>query len=374
MQAFLDTDDREGLEDGGSRRGLIWATPQQLPLARAVADRAGLRIASLGGPTAGDLRGIAEEMGVEHVDDVRSAIASAVPSGRSGIDLVWLLTTRGLGGGALEADASTIAAAQARGVRVATLEPIPASALDLATGGWMRERHGVAPIDGVRFVPLVRTGRAFRELGDLLGEFGRIRTIGVEACCNPSEGTLGARLFSAMELVHSLMGVPELIESGYGWPGHASALHLLPGDSMRDLEGDLGASLRFADGRVASVLCSNHSGRWDRRIVLLGEGGRMTVTDSCIEWIGPEGETVEHTELDQPQDSGSGTTDLNPARCPAVHAIADSLGRLVDPAVPPDPPIESGIVLAMGQAALLSARTGQGESPAMIHRLAGGDG
>ena len=50
----------------------------------------------------------------------------------------------------------------------------------------------------------------------------------------------------------------------------------------------------------------------------------------------------------------------------AVGAIADAIVRLLDARAQASAPVDLAGVLAIGEAALLSARTGQGESPSTI--------
>src|SRR5690606_29923013 len=124
------------------------------------------------------------------------------------------------------------------------------------------------------------------------------------------------------------------------------------------------ASLRFDDGRTASLVASDHAGRWNRTVTLLGEGGRLRLFDDGFEWIDPGGEKV---------DSSRASTREAPGAWGAheVAAIADDLSRRLDPAIPAVGPVDHASVLALCQATLLSARTGQCESPASIHRMTG---
>jgi len=51
------------------------------------------------------------------------------------------------------------------------------------------------------------------------------------------------------------------------------------------------------------------------------------------------------------------------------RVIARALSQLMDPAMPRPTPCDTAGILAVGQAALLSARTGQTESPATIRQI-----
>src|SRR5690606_34829516 len=151
-------------------------------------------------------------------------------------------------GGTSSADAEVLRAAHARGLKIATLEPIPASALDLVSAGWLDEESGLRPVDVIRLVPLPRLAAPFRQAEDVLESFGHVRTIMVESWSTPQEGTLGARIYGSLALLASLIGEPETIDAAYVAPNHGKAVHELPRESLRDLAGDLAATLRFADG------------------------------------------------------------------------------------------------------------------------------
>ena len=70
------------------------------------------------------------------------------------------------------------------------------------------------------------------------------------------------KAFRFREAFLSLLGEPETIDAAYIAPGHGKGVHALPGESLRGLEGDLTANLRFADGRAAGLAVSNQGARW----------------------------------------------------------------------------------------------------------------
>ncbi len=270
-----------------------------------------------------------------------------------------LIASPGEFGAAGSRDAAAIESARARGAIVATLEPIPGGVLELGSGDWTRAQHGVRPIDAVQLLPRLRQGRAMRLAADALDAFGRIRVLQVESVCRVEHGSLAARLLDAMDLVHALMGAPETIDAVYVGP-NASGVHAAPGDSLRDLHGDLTINCRFADGRAATALVSDQAPRWERSLSIFGVEGRLTIDEDSLAWANPAGEVFD-TQRVEPSLDELGLT-------PEVAAIADAILALVGASSPP-PPIDHEALLAMAQAALLSARTGQGESPAMFRKL-----
>lgn len=319
---------------------------------------AGVAIGAAGSPIRGHSNAVATELQTKPLDDLRAMLASAEA------DLVLIGDPGGFGTGANQDDAGAVQAARARAVKVATMEPIPGAALDLVSGGWQSSSGGLSAADAIRFCPLARLAGPFREATEVLQNFGHIRTVAVEAWCSPRDGSLGARLYSGLELILGLLGEPESVDAAYVFPGHGQGVHALPGESLRGLHGDLTANLRFADGRAASLVASDQGGRWNRTATLVGPTGRLRIFDDGFEWIGPDG-----AKLDQSRPAAR-KRGSEPEVPHAVAAIAESLTRMLDPGVPDPGPADHASILAAGQAALLSARTGQAESPATIKRMA----
>jgi predicted dehydrogenase len=339
------------------RRIAVWLEPAQCGLVRDVAAAAGVGIAIAGSPARGHSHGVASELGSEPSDDLRAILASA------DVDLVWIASPGPFGVGGGSGDAEAVLAAHARGVKVAASEPVPASALDLFSGLWLDAGIAMRPADIVRFIPAPRGSLAMRHADDVLANFGEIRSIAVETWSSRAEGSLGARIFEGLALIASLLGEPEKIDAAYAAPTHGTGVHGLPGESLRDLSGDICACMRFADGRAASLVASDQGGRWNRTITILGPAGRLRIFDDGLEWIGPTGQRTD--EMRPPHLRGDAPVSH------AVSAIAESLTRMLDPAAPDPAPLDHATILSMAQAILLSARTGEAESPGTIKRMVG---
>lgn len=340
----------------GSRKAVVWLGPEQVGLARAVARAAELEIVGAGSAAKGMSGHVAAELGTKQVDDLRAALATAA------CDLVWIAAPGAFGAGSGHEDASAVARAHGRGVKIASLEPIPGAALDLVSGAWTAEPPAISPASLVRLCPLGRHWGALRDAAEVVAAFGEAATVCAESWCTPVEGTLGARLYGCLELVHGVMGEPETIEAAFVSAGVGRGVHGLPGETLRDLHGDIAATMRFADGRAANLVASNRAGRWNRTLTMIGTEGRLRVYDDGHEWIGAGGE-----RRDQSRQRSRGDA-------PAAHAVdamAESLTRMLEPGVPEAPPTEHAAVLAIAQAAILSCRTGQAESPATIRRMVG---
>lgn len=319
---------------------------------RAVAAAAGLNLVAAGCGAKGRSSAVAAALACEPVDDLRSALTEGQ------CDVVLIASAGGFGAAASPSDAAAVLAASQRGVRVLTLEPLPASALEL--GGPWRPAGGAAPADAVRFIPLARSAKPFRDAAEILEMFGKPRTVLVEACCRPEEGSLGARLFGAVETLLCLMGEPETVDAAYA-PPHRSQLIPQLGETLRDTHGDIAASVRFGDGRAAAIVASDQSGRWSRAVTMLGPEGRLRIYDDGFEWVNAAGDRVDASR----ETKRRGET----AASRGVQVIADAIRRTLDPAIPDEGPLDRAAVLAVCQSVLLSTRTGSGENPATIRRM-----
>lgn len=340
------------------RSTLVWLHREQVEFVRSLADAANLTIIAAGSPARGSSAAVASECGGEPFDDLRAAIAE------TRAELVLLATASGVAQADPASDRRTLAAARARGVRIASFEPIPSSVTELASG-WLRSEDGPPASDALRFIGLTRRSRPFRDAAEVFAEFGQPRVVQVEAWCRSAESSLASRLIAAIDTTLGVLGEPESIDAVYVGPALAQGVHALPGASLQDLHGDLIATLRYADGRAATIAASDAAARWNTTTTLLSEQGRLRLYDDGFEWIGPAGQKRDQLRLKKIGRGESAQAAMG------VHAVADELSRLLDPSIPDDGPSNVAALLCVAQAALLSARTGQPESPATFRRVLG---
>ncbi len=413
--------------------------PSQLPLVRGVAARAGLHIAAVGSNERARGRGggreLAEALATDQsapptaVDDLRSALAT------TDAQLVLLAAPGDFAAApsSAEADAAVLAEAVKRGLRILTLEPLPASVLQLGTAGVMsssgiwgggrsgggglsdagvvgpagRTGAGWGAAEWARFLPMMRDIPPMRDLADLAESFGQVQSVCLRMVGRPSHGSVGARLYDASALLIALLGMPDQAYAAYvgrltAWPPHAPhaphagnstaagehhtaaagpstggtsaggsvagrGLRPLPGDSLRGLAGDIAATLRYADGRAASVFVSDRAGEFRRSLTLVGERGTLAVSDLGLRWLDELGREVDTSRPDESFPA--------PPADPAEELIAREIRRAIDPtgaaAASTSPPVDAVRVLAVAGAVLLSARTGEVESPSTVLRMAG---
>lgn len=213
-----------------------------------------------------------------------------------------------------------------------------------------------------RFAPPLRLTGPMRSAAELIEQAGELLAFNVECVGAPSSGSLGARLFDAVDVVVELFGVPERVDAAFVWHDRPRSVHSIPGESLRGLDGDFTGHLRFADGRSGTVLASNRGGAWRRELVLICERGRLRINDRGLEWLDADGSATDRSE--------SAAAGFSGEELWAV-ALAEQIQRAMDPRVPPPRPTDYARVLSVTGAMLLSARTGEGESPATLLRMAG---
>ncbi len=341
---------------------LAWLEPHQAPLVRAIAARAGLRLIVAGIPNSIQRRSAPDAAsieGAEPISDLRSALATAhiraaiiatpAPSAESPI-----------------ADTDLLRLARSRSIVLLSFEPIPASVADA------RAAETIQWIESCRFLGLFRSAPALATVNELLESFGTPRTLTVSFRSGKGQGSLGARLYDAMHTVHSILGVPESIDASIITQVAASGLRLEPSDSLRLLHGDLTANLRYAGAKSAALSLSDRAGRWFRGVALVGESGCIRMDESGVERHDADGQVIEKSLAPRKKSaSKAGALFEDIIDAPALEALAEAARRAIDPRATKPEPFDLEAVLSMCEAAILSARTGQPESPATVVRMAG---
>lgn len=361
-------------------RIIAFLDPAQVPLIRAVAAAVDVELVGAGSPVKGQSGGVAAELACPAVDDLRSVLTDGA------CDAVLVASPGDFGAaeGSAGVDARAVQAAYARGVGVASLEPLPASALDVR-GVWNDSQAGLVAAAVPRFVGLPRRLRAFRDAAEPLEQFGPARFLVVESLARPEEGSLAARMMAACHTVVSLMGEPEVVDAAY--VSTAAGGRIAPADTLVSLRGDLTAMMRFSDGRAAAIAASSQGARWGFGATLLGPEGRIRVHHMGFSWRAADGSLRDELRLDEARESPAYASNPHEeglfgvlrepsapsaSHQPAVDALSESLSRILDPDIPDEGPIELETVLCVMQAAMLSARTGQPERPQMFRNVSVG--
>ncbi len=329
---------------GPARTAAAWMRADQVALFTRILDRADLRLVAAGGEGGGDLARLRD---AKPVDDLRALIAT------SDTRVVLIGDPSGFADGSSTTDFRTVIDAAQRGVTIVTLEPIPPLSLHLTDPAW-QDASDVAK-ERVVFSPLVRRGTAFRRAHDLLESYGPIEAVSIVTLGRSAEGSLGARLTGAADLLISLLGEPLSVDAAHT-PGSDDPP---TPETLRGLHGHLAATFRFAEGHAASLFASDRAAAWSRTVTLLGPRGRIVADDTRVDWFDAAGLHVETLSADHDAEA-----DL------AAAIIADDIRAVLGEA-PRVVPVDLAGVLATAHAALLSARTGHAEDPGELRRLGG---
>jgi hypothetical protein len=326
----------------------IWATPEQAPLLAALANELDASVTAAASPVRAHGTTLADELGATFAGDLLDLLNTDAR--------VVLLATACDGYG--DALPQAIARAAAEGKRIATLSPLPMPPSDAAEA-WHRPIQGRVPTEAVRFGPLLRHGLAAQEAEETLVAFGEIRSAMFAGFRDPTmagEGATGALLVDALDLLVGVLGEAERVEAALNGPMKPSASL-----SLGALTGDLTAHARFEGGAAACIMLSDRAGGWQRRATLLGEAGRLELGDDGHRWIDPTGKTIDSTER------------RARSKAEAQHRTAlDALVAFVSPLLDgrATPPLDAQHLGPMAAAVLLSARTGQAESPSTLRAMA----
>lgn len=327
---------------------LCWLRADQVSLVRAIAQRANLRIVAAGTEDRGRSAAVAAEL---HPDaraenDLRAALSST--------DAALVLLADAGDFGEQAADASAVAAARTRGAMICSLEPIPPSVSVTSASEWAQS-VAAAPLHAqVVNLASPESNAAMREARHALEGFGAMTALAVSVTAGTEAGSLGARLYAAMDLIFMFAGQPEVISAQVVQPrAHRGARF----EKLAQMHGTLTASLRFADQRAAAILASNQNGPWHHGVTILGEGGRLRVWDEGFVWTDPSGKIVDEHRADAPAGAEPAPVGLSQRLRSALEA--------------PRPRAHNATVLAMAETAMLSARTGNAESPSTFLRVAG---
>lgn len=308
----------------------VWAAEgQQLLIERALSaspQSDPLTLVTWGSPTSRGRETLGDALQTTGSNDLRDIL-------RADVDVIWLAAP-----GTLDADARTLTRSAI--VPVATSAPPCAALADL-----LDEPDGGMP---AVFIPLLRAGPAFQAAMTALDSFGEIHCIHVSATAGDHQTSRNALAIDAFDLVTHLLGEPEEV-----WAAHAGPEPVSP-DPMVERTGHLTAAMRFGHDRAASITVSDGGGSWIRRAVILGEGGRLIITDQGVSWTDPSGAT-----MDAPPAEGHAT---------AGELAAWHLQRLAAGKQDPRIALEAAITM---EAARLSTLTRQVEDPQHVRSMVG---
>lgn len=311
----------------------VWTDAARTGLVGAVLDAMGseIRPIGVGGPRAAEVDGLARRLDCPRADDLRKLIVDRPAA------FLLLATMQ-------DVATEDLLAAQAAGSLILTLEPPAAELQQLAA---LRGRG-----EGVRMllVPGFRHGPGFIRAADPHDALGEPRTVAIESVGRPGEGSLFARLYDAWVTALSYVTLPESVDCSLAGPFKE------PPEDPRAMAGRFAAHARIADGGSVVLHVCDAASDHRRYFHIIGGQAELRVTDLNYELRELKGSVVDRGEVTV---GGIGFVEL------VAHQWRRFLGRpdLVQSDVPP---LREKEALACCIACLLSARTGQPESPRKI--------
>ena len=301
---------------------IVWAEPDQAALIREVVAFADATLIAVGADEPQHTAELSEALDAERAGDLRQAIQ------HDDLDILWLAASQRL-------EPAERRLIRELGLRAVTSIPRPGAVTEAVA----------EPDDAstATFIPLMRHSAGGRATSDLLEAFGDVHSVSIAMRSGRESGTLFARLFDAMDFAVDLMGDVQSVDASLAGP--------LPGvpETLPNLRGHMTVNLRLAEWRCASISVSDQAGVWFRGASLIGDGGCVRIGDHDIEWTDHTGTMIDSQEIEG-----------NPG---AAGLIAEQISRVHNRQNTTDPPPDTTRILALCEAARLSALTGQGESP-----------
>lgn len=383
----------------------VWLEPEQATFVTDVVARLGASVAHAGASAPGRAAAVAQALSAQPFDDLREFLLSVGPragsaargvtssgssESASAIDLLWIASAADI---RFAEDPSMLAAMRAciaRGVPVLSSAAVPGSLFEFVSSqdpvliAGPQDSGAAADAASVsaatlwpEMFPRFRLSGPFIDVASELESFGRTGAVHMQHVGSAVQASAGARLIDTLDTIAYLLGEPEDIYAAYApaadaAPRHATAklsaaAHGPSLQTVRALRGTLSATLRYSDGRGASLLVSDCAGLWSRTLTLLGDGstdtgGRLTVTSTGIDWVDRAGAPLERR---RPARRRGDIDRIGEA----TLAFADALSPIGRQQTRMHPPINHPMVLSMAGAAILSATTGEPESPSTIRRM-----
>ena len=228
---------------------VAWIDRSQSSLLLEVAKAANLKIVAVGSSNLSESNALASELSVEGCHDIRTM-------GTQFEDAVMLISEP------KAYDISLCEILRTRTSTTITTTPLTGTMDELVI------ETGRPP--AATFVPLMRRSQGYVEAFGDVEQFGQPTAIHCTMLCSPSEGTLAARLFDAMDYIDSLFGTPEGV--------HAFHIGSHVPEEASELQGQMTVNMQFQHDRCATLLLSDQA-EWKRETQMISSNHTTVVND-----------------------------------------------------------------------------------------------
>lgn len=323
----------------------VWVDEDRLKTVQQLLDMMGghVRPIAFGSPKSRAATELAEQADVPMFDDLRQMLVQQPAA------FVLLGTLEGVG-------RDDLPMAVAQGSKVIAIEPIGATPAEHAQAYKI-----VKPVDGSNRAPgrIVHAPAFDRSVGFLASAapheaLGDHRAVQMTHAGTAEAGSMFFRLFDAWISVLDFIELPERIDAELSPATGSSGVP----DDPRQLNGRLTAHARLPGVGSAGVLVSDQAAELTRRLTVIGDQAQLVITAGGYQLTRSTGEVVD--QLDADKEPGY------------LDQLAAQWRRLIDQRTPPPEhrATREQHALACCHACLLSARTGEPESPGRLLELA----
>ena len=324
----------------------VWVDDDRLKTVQNLLDMMGtsVRPIAFGSPKSHAASEWAGQLDVPMFDDLRQMLVEQPAA------FVLLGTLNGVG-------PDDLPMAVAQGSKVLAIEPVGATVAEHAQAYKI-----VKPADGSTRPPgrIVHAPAFDRSAGFLAAAapheaLGDHRAVQMTHAGSAASGSMFFRLFDAWISVLDFIELPERIDAELSPAKGSTAVP----DDPRLLTGRLTAHARLPGVGSAGVLVSDQAAELTRRLTVVGEQAQLIITAGGYQLTRSTGEVVDN--LDADKEPGY------------LDQLAAQWRRLIDQRTPPPEhrATREQNALACCHACLLSARTGEPESPGRLLELAG---
>ncbi|MEM7627750.1 MAG: hypothetical protein AAF333_19320 [Planctomycetota bacterium] len=322
----------------------MWTSPARAALAEQLLDvMAGVvRPLGVGGPRTAEVEALGQALDRPADNDLRRLLIDRPAA--------YLLVTS-----MRDVGIADLRSAVDAGTRVLCLEPVAAELSELDAS----ETPGQP--GAIRFLPAFPQSPGLIAAADPAEPHGSPSMVRFSSLGRPEEGSLFARTLDGWITALAFCGLPESVDAQLHQPDGLPRNGIYP----RAIAGWLTAHGRTADGGVVLLEASDRAVVRRRELTVLNAAADFRVDDTTYR-LNPAPTAPQDQGAPVPTPDLGGDADANPTY---VDLIADQWRRWIERPAPPTPPGVTAQALACVHACLLSARTGQPESPAKLLRL-----
>ncbi|MEM1211001.1 MAG: hypothetical protein AAGI68_01775 [Planctomycetota bacterium] len=327
---------------------VLWADADHVATLSDTLDLMGaaVRPLAVAGPPSTELDRLARRLDLPVLDDLRKLVIDHPAA------CLVLADSRNLPPGPL-------ANAAQQGTALLTLEP-PAADLAALDATLQPQGPGKPPLAAdspFAFGPAFTESPGFVAAADPADALQEPRLLQITSLGRPQHGSLFARLFDAFAAALTLISPPETLHAYATAPDAAPAP---PPDNLRALTGSLSAHARLPGGATLDLLASNAAAHTHRQLTALAPDAHLHLTDTRYSLHQPDGTLLEQSPPEAAE---------SPEAMPYPDLLAYHWRRLLDRqhlAEHTPNATRHRHALACCLACLLSARTGQPESPTRL--------